>query len=132
MVLFLTRTYLPEGTNGRLDLDSTFIAYSIELPWNRNERGTSCIPEGRYFIRKRYSCKFQWHLEIVDVPHRDLILFHCANHALSELQGCIAPVCQLSGPGMGLNSRSAFSKLKALVYAALDGGEAVELCIISK
>ncbi len=132
MVLFLTRTYLPEGTNGRLDLDGTFIAYSIELPWNRNERGTSCIPEGRYFIRKRYSCKFQWHLEIVGVPHRDLILFHCANHALSELQGCIAPVCQLSGPGMGLKSRSAFSKLKALVYAALDGGEAVELCIISK
>lgn len=132
MVLFLTRTYLPEGTNGRLDLDGVFIAYSIELPWNRNERGTSCIPEGRYFIRKRYSCKFQWHLEIGGVPDRDLILFHPANDALTELQGCIAPVFKLSGPGMGLMSRSAFSKLKALVYSAIDAGEPVELCIISK
>ena len=131
MVLFLTRTYFPDGTNGRLDSNGSFIAYTIELPWKKNEARVSCIPEGRYFIRKRYSCKFQWHLELVGVPNRSLILFHPANNALTELHGCIAPVCKLSGPGLGLMSRSAFTKLKALVYAALDRNEPVELCITS-
>lgn len=132
MVLLLTRTYFPDGTNGRLDSAGTFIAYTIELPWEQNEVGISCIPEGKYFIRKRYSCKFQWHLEVVGVCGRSLILFHPANNAKAELRGCIAPVCELSGPGLGLHSRSAFSKLKALIYAALDRDESVTLLITSK
>ena len=131
MVLFLTRTYFPDGTNGTLYCAGRLIAYSIELPWKQNAQRVSCIPEGKYFIRKRYSRTFGWHLEVVNVAHRSFILFHPANHALTELQGCIAPVSKLSGPGMGLLSKKAFSKLKALVYSALERGEAVELCIIS-
>ncbi|WP_026978328.1 DUF5675 family protein [Flavobacterium tegetincola] len=131
MLLFLNRTYFPDGTNGQLHADGTFICYTIELPWKENEARISCIPEGIYFIRKRYSCKFQWHLEVVAVYNRQLILFHPANDALTELQGCIAPVCQLSGPGLGLMSRSAFSKLKTVVYAALERNEQVELRITS-
>ena len=132
MVLSLTRTYFPEGTNGRLDVAGTFIAYTIELPWKQNGVGISCIPEGKYFIRKRYSCKFQWHLEVLDVHNRSMILLHPANNALVELRGCIAPVGKLSGPGLGLMSRTAFSKLKALVYPVLDRHESVQLSITSK
>jgi len=70
-------------------------------------------------------------LEIVDVKNRSLILFHPANNALQELNGCIAPVTKLSGPGLGLMSRKAFTKLRELVYKALDKGESVELIVKS-
>ena len=129
MILFLTRTYFPDGTNGTLMCEGKLICKTIELPWKHNQKRVSCIPEGRYFIRKRYSPKFQWHLEVVDVPNRNYILFHPANNALHELNGCIAPVTQLSGPGLGLLSRKAFDKLKSLVYQALDCKESVELIV---
>jgi len=68
---------------------------------------------------------------IVDVPNRKFILFHPANNALKELQGCIAPVTKLSGPGLGLLSRKAFEKLKSIVYKALDNQESVTLIVQS-
>ena len=132
MLLKLTRTYFPEGTNGTLECEGKFICNTIELPWKNNEKRVSCIPEGKYFIRKRYSQKFKWHLEVVGFQNRSLILFHPANNALQELNGCIAPVTKLSGPGLGLLSRKAYEKLKTLVYPILDRQEGVELLIISK
>ena len=129
MIIFLTRTYFPDGTNGILMCEGKKICYTIELPWKNNEKSVSCIPEGRYFIKKRYSQKFKWHLEVVDVKNRSYILFHPANNALQELNGCIAPVTKLSGPGLGLLSRKAFEKLKTFVYAALDSKESVELIV---
>lgn len=131
MILFLTRTYFPEGCNGKLECEGKLICHTIELPWKNNETKVSFIPEGKYFIRKRYSAKFNWHLEVENVKNRSLILFHPANNALLELKGCIAPVTKLSGPGLGLMSRKAFNKLKYLVYKALDQKESVELIVES-
>ena len=131
MVISITRTYFPEGTNGKLECDGKLICKTIELPWKMNETKVSCIPEGKYFIRKRYSRKFQWHLEVLDVRNRSLILFHPANNALKELNGCIAPVTKLSGPGLGLMSRKAFDKLKSLIYKALYRKESIELIVKS-
>ena len=131
MVLTLSRTYFPEGTNGKLECEGKLICLTIELPWKNNETKVSCIPEGKYFIKKRYSKKFQWHLEFLDVKNRRFILFHSANNALQELNGCIAPVTKFSEPGLGLMSRKAFSKLKNLVYPILDKNESVQLIIKS-
>jgi hypothetical protein len=131
MVLTLTRTYFPNGTNGKLECEGKIICLTIELPWINNKKRVSCIPEGKYFIRKRYSNKFKWHLEVVDVKNRSLVLFHPANNALQELNGCIAPVTKFSGPGLGLMSRKAFSKLKNLVNPILDRNESVVLIIKS-
>lgn len=131
MVISITRTYFPDGTNGILECEGKFICITIELPWKNNETKVSCIPEGKYFIKKRYSKKFQWHLEVMDVKNRSLILFHPANNALQELKGCIAPVTKFSGPGLGLMSRKAFAKLKELVYRVLEKNESVELIIKS-
>ena len=131
MILVLTRTYFPDGTNGTLEVDGKFICYTIELPWKDNQVGISCIPEGKYFISKRYSAKFNWHLEVMDVQNRKYILFHPANYALTELRGCIAPVLTLSGAGMGLQSKLAFEKLKAIVYKSLGDGNCVQLLINS-
>jgi hypothetical protein len=131
MILVLTRTYFPEGTNGVVQCEGTFICNIIELPWKNNEATVSCIPEGKYFIRKRYSNKFKWHLEVMDVESRKFILIHPANNALLELKGCIAPVTQFSGPGLGLMSRKAYYKLKESVYKVLDRDEEVSLIVQS-
>ena len=131
MVLVLFRTYFPDGTNGKLEYEGKFICCTIELPWINNERRVSCIQEGKYLLRKRYSRKFQWHIEVVDVKNRSLILFHPANNAQKELNGCIAPVTKFSGPGLGLQSKQAFVKLKNLVYKTLEREEKVLLIVQS-
>ena len=131
MILLLTRTYFPDGTNGKLECEGKFICNTIELPWKKNETKVSCIPEGKYFIRKRHSSKFKWHIEVMDVSNRSLILFHPANNAIKELNGCIAPVPEIAGPGLGLLSRKAFTKLKTIVYKALDEKQRVLIIIKS-
>ena len=131
MFIMITRTYFPDGTNGKLECEGKFICNTIELPWKNNETKVSCIPEGKYFIKKRYSKKFQWHLEILDVKNRSLILFHPANNAKMELNGCIATVTKISGPGLGLMSRKAFKKLKEFVYKSLETRESIELIVLS-
>ena len=131
MVLFLTRTYFSDGTNGKLESEGKLICYTIELPWKMNETKVSCVPEGKYFIRKRYSQKFKLHLEVVDVENRSYVLFHPANNALKELNGCIAPVSELTGEGKGIRSRIAFERLKETVFPYLEKGFVIELIIKS-
>jgi hypothetical protein len=131
VVLVLNRTYFPDGINGKLECEGKFICCTIELPWINNKKRVSCIPEGKYLLRKRYSRKFQWHIEVIGVKNRSFILFHPANNALSELNGCIAPVTKFSGPGLGLQSRQAFIKVKNLVYKAFERNEIVSLIVQS-
>jgi hypothetical protein len=105
--------------------------YSIELPWKNNHTRVSCIPEGKYELVKRWSPKFNRHLQVMNVPKRNFILIHPANDALKELKGCIAPVSIITGAGMGLRSRMALETLTSLVYGALDRREQVFLIIKS-
>lgn len=129
MELTLKRQYFSSGTNGILSLDGKEICRTIELPWRGNQRRISCIPEGTYLIRKRYSKKFRWHFELLGVRNRDLILIHPANDALKELNGCIAPVSEHSGEGKGTRSRVASDKLKDLVFPYLESGFVIKLTI---
>lgn len=131
MKLLLKRAYDPKGTNGVLTMDGMEICSTIELPWLNNQSKISCIPEGEYRLVKRFSLAHSWHIEILGVPNRSLILFHPANYALKELQGCIAPVNRLIGAGIGGNSRIAFDRLKRYVYGALNKGLDVRLKIES-
>ena len=129
MDLILKRMYLPQGTNGQLWLQQQLICMTIELPWKNNLKRKSCIPEGKYPLKKRFSERFGWHVWIDLVPNRSLILFHPANDALKELNGCIAPVTSLLGEGKGIDSRKAFERLKTIVYDYLQRGEQVFLHI---
>ncbi|SHM70935.1 DUF5675 family protein [Flavobacterium xanthum] len=131
MVLVLNRIYFPEGTQGSLEWNGALVCYTIELPWLGNQRRISCIPEGEYVLKKRYSKKFGWHLHVIYVSGRDLILIHPANNAKKELLGCIAPVTKHTGIGKGSSSRIALKKLKALVYAALECNIVVKISIQS-
>ncbi|MBT1710760.1 hypothetical protein KK062_21140 [Fulvivirgaceae bacterium PWU5] len=132
MELELIRDYDPEGTNGEIKNEGQLVCPSIELPWLDNRRSVSCIPEGRYEVRRRYTEKRGHHLLVVDVPGRSNILIHPANDAKKELLGCIAPVTTLTGPGRGNQSRLANEKLKILVLAALDRNEKVFITIKSE
>jgi hypothetical protein len=75
--------------------------------------------------------KYKWHIHVTGVQNRSLILFHPANNAIKELNGCIAPVTKISGPGLGLLSRKAFRKLKDQVYKAIERKETVLLIVQS-
>lgn len=132
MELKLMREYLPKGTNGELLLNGGRLCYTIELPWRNNERQVSCIPEGKYELKKRYTPRFGKHLILLQVPNRSYILLHAANDALKEIKGCIAPVTTLTGEGKGAQARLALAKVVQLVYPILDRGEPIFLTIQSK
>lgn len=132
MELELIRSYDPEGTNGELRCGGKAICFTIELPWLQNQHNISCIPEGRYELRKRFVQKFGLHLLVVDVPERSWILIHPASDAKTQLKGCIAPVTNLIAPGKGSESRLANEKLKALVLEALEKKQKVFITIKAK
>ena len=132
MELLLQRAYFKEGTNGTLSSSDKFLCHTIELPWNNNKRNISCIPEGFYEIAPRFSKRFQHHLILKNVKGRSFILFHPANDAVKDLQGCIAPVTYLNGIGRGVYSRNAMQKLLSLVYQAKDRKEKILLIIKSQ
>lgn len=129
MELELIRTYFDLGTNGKILALGRLITYTIELPWLDNLTQISCIPEGRYELVKRWSPKFNRHLQILNVSRRSNILIHPANDALHELKGCIAPVSLITGVGKGSQSRLALETLTSLVYGALDQFDPVFLTI---
>lgn len=111
MIFILKRTYHADGTNGTIYYQGVPICHSIELPWRNNERGVSCIPEGVYELKLRFTDHFGRHYLVKDVPGRTMILVHPFNHAVKESRGCIAPVETISGPGKGYGSRAALDKL---------------------
>lgn len=131
MELLLTRVYHEAGTNGTLTIAGQVQCFTIELPWKDNASEISCIPEARYQLVKRTSVRFKKHLEVRNVEGRSDILIHCANDALLELRGCIAPVTRHTRPGCGTQSRAAFNALLKRVYEAIDRKEKVFLTIQS-
>jgi len=131
MNILLHRTYLKEGTNGVLFYKGKFLGFVIELPWENNKKRISCIAEGVYTLKPRFSEKFKHHLQLENVVGRSLILIHPANDAQKELQGCLAPVSKLSGIGKGLASTPLFQKIVSICYQAFDRKETVTLTIKS-
>lgn len=132
MKLELIRTYYPRGTNGDLLLNGEQVCSTIELPWKQNRTQVSCIPEGRYELRKRYTPRFGRHFMVMNVPGRSNILLHAANDAPLEVKGCIAPVSSLTGEGKGIRARDALAKIVSLLYPELEKGNIVFLTIKSK
>lgn len=78
-----------------------FQCYALELSFRDNARGKSCVPAGRYLVRRWQSRRFGnvWRLydeDGTEIDGRSGILIHPANYASSEpdypteLRGCIA------------------------------------------
>jgi hypothetical protein len=62
----------------------------LELPWLDNAFQISCIPEGVYLVKRRWSKKFKWHYHIQDVTGRTFILQHAGNFT-RQILGCQLP-----------------------------------------
>ena len=112
----LPRTYLENGTRGKIYHGEDFICETIER--SKTDKDFPCIPEG-WYIAKRYNSpankRIVWQLE--DVPNRTNIQLHIANWP-SELKGCIAPGKEIGSnhngePGV-LKSGIAFEEFMAI------------------
>jgi len=132
MKILIERTYYPEGTNGDLYIDGKLKCHSIELPWENNAHGISCIPEGTYECEKHISEHLGNTLHVMNVPNRDAILIHGANNAKKELLGCIAPVTTLNGPGMGSKSLMQLNDIVSQAYAELAKSNPVTVTLTKK
>ena len=75
-----------QGTFGVLRI-GPFDCYTLEPPWRDNQRSKSCIPQGTYRVRRRYSPRYKRHLHVLDVPDRSMILIHCGNVAGDKDKG---------------------------------------------
>ena len=90
-----------QGTPGLLTFGTQAVR-TLELPWQENQRGISCIPVGAYKLLWARSPKMGMCYHVLDVPGRSNVLIHAANFAgdvrygyVTELQGCIAPCMRI-------------------------------------
>jgi len=111
--------FLNHQTPGTMEVikggNKAFICSTLELPWKMNKPNISCIPPGKYKVKKRWSEHHGEHLHILDVPNRELILIHAGN-MVTQIAGCV-----LVGIGFKdidndgykdvVNSRKAMSRL---------------------
>jgi hypothetical protein len=90
-IVRINRKYKKFVTLGKLSSDLLPIELStIELLFKNNKPYISCIPEGKYLVKKTYSGKskkLRW--EIMGVEGRTVIRIDKANY-VKELQGCVA------------------------------------------
>lgn len=131
MIFHIEREYWPAGTNGTLSIEGMKICKTVELPWKRNDKDASCIPEGTYRLAKVFSEKRGWHLKVLAVAGRSDILICPARNVGKDWKGNIVPVIRTVGEGKGTRSRKAFEKFKEIVYAALEDRQEVLLEIKS-
>ena len=68
--------------------EEVFSCKTLELPWLDNQVRVSCMPEGKYTVKKRNSPKYDDHFHIQDVPGRTYILIHHGNY-YTDILGCV-------------------------------------------
>lgn len=77
-----------DATFGVLSVDGRPICVTLEDKWRNNERMVSCIPKGKYIIKRHKSPKFGDCFKLQDVPGRSDILIHAGNTD-ADTHGCI-------------------------------------------
>ena len=142
MKLTIDRTYKEKQTKGYAavsDAEGTviFTFDTLELPWKNNVINVSCIPEGVYIGKRRYSKKYKEHMHIADVKERSLILIHWGNYAGSvnpktgspDIKGCVLTgdgFKDITGDGVDeiLKSKTTFKKLMSVMPEEIT----IEIC----
>ncbi len=76
------------ATFGVLCIDDRPMFVTLEDKWRDNERMVSCIPKGRYVIKRHKSPKFGECFKVQNVPDRSEILIHAGNTHI-DTHGCI-------------------------------------------
>ena len=133
-ILELKRSYLDNGTFGKLSHRGIPIMHTVERPWLSNQRSISCIPAGVYKLKRYTSTNYPsaFYLENTDLgvslrgkTQRTAILIHVANF-VKDVEGCIGPGMELHPTTWGVSqSRVAMGELNKLIKE----GEEWELVI---
>ena len=94
----LSRRYVEKETRGCFYVfqgdRSILNVKTLELPWKGNAKNVSCIPEGKYQVKKITRPNGDPAFHIQDVPGRSQVLIHIGNFAAGikvDTQGCILP-----------------------------------------
>ncbi len=76
-------------SDGDSESKPKFTFFTLELPWKDNQRGVSCIPAGKYMIRKRnpYGNFPYVHFDILNTTPREGVKIHAGNYYTS-IRGC--------------------------------------------
>jgi hypothetical protein len=138
-ILKLARDYAATNTSGLVTHNSNYVCQTLELPWLNNQKNISCICEGVFQLKKRFTKKRGWHIWVTNVPNRDMILVHLGNDLDNkdgdkkiDSLGCICPnekIEMVKGRYEGVNSRDGLKAFNDLVFALLDAGNEVYLDI---
>ena len=97
--IYLVRNeYNKHGTTGQMNDDKgNKICLTLEEPWKNNQKGISCIPEGRYRCTRYISPKLKRggskDPEVIllhEVLNRSYVQIHIGN-TLDDVEGCIMP-----------------------------------------
>jgi len=123
-LLLIRDTFTPSYVMGKLYVNATFMAHTLELAWRDNEKSISCIPKGVYDVRLRTAresaSRDYLHLLVENVPNRSYILFHVGNRASSnwklkektDTKGCILTgMYRDEKKGMIMQSKKAHTSL---------------------
>lgn len=69
--------------------DATFTCKTLELPWLDNRKNISCIPPGKYLVKKVFWLrKLKYYYQVQNVPGRSGIFIHEGNYYFNY-EGCI-------------------------------------------
>jgi hypothetical protein len=107
---------------GVLAIDGRPVCVTLEDKWRNNERMISCIPKGKYVIKRHKSPKFGECFKVENVPNRSEILIHAGNTD-ADTHGCIllGTMFGMVGEKAGiLSSRSAMSSFNLLMLNEIE------------
>lgn len=118
MNIRIKRIYQKDCTIGILSYGD-FRCFTLELPYDNNQRGISAIPKGLYPCSKYTSSKFGPCIAVDGVNGRDHIRIHKGNYTY-QIQGCILPgesLKDMDGDGIPdvTNSTKTLDKLLSLL-----------------
>lgn len=121
MEMILQRIYNGEDcTIGVLTSAHRMLGYTLELPWENNERNISCIPSGKYDIAFKNSNGYVKNIQInlLNVPGRDGITIHSGN-TTDDIRGCIligGELGKLLGKRAVLRSKERIKVLQSFLF----------------
>lgn len=110
------------------------VIYQLELPWKNNTPFVSCIPAGRYLLKKEFLAGhphmhekfgrwFDWLPMYDGVPGRSACFVHLANKP-ADILGCTAPGMSMSLDWVG-DSKDALALIMALMEKTIASGDQV-------
>lgn len=100
------------GSRGVMLFNGEPFLVTLELPWRMNTPFKSCILPGNYLCERYTSPRYKETFIILDVYHRDRVLFHIGNF-LRDTDGCVCVGLSFGQPGESAlirDSRIAFER----------------------